>query len=204
MAQNHVISQSARCIKESESEYSFFSMRFHVSLQCFHKLGNTKIVLDSNRSMILLFHTSTCSRVFLHRLEDLMMQTGTADITLHHRNQGNLRFLYIQLRTKLWAFNFNWVLRIQQPICPYYPGSVFGGPCLSRVLNRTWAKSAGSVVNLLMYSRGQEGFTPNQWRDLHSFPLECAPSTLFFRENIHICFAKPFNFPQHLTTKQEE
>lgn len=62
----------------------------------------------------------------------------------------------------------------------------------------------GSMANLLMYSRGQEGFAPNQWRDLHSFPLECAPSTLCFRENIHLCFARLSNFPQHLTTKQEE
>lgn len=61
-----------------------------------------------------------------------------------------------------------------------------------------------SMANLLMYSRGQEGFAPNQCRDLHSFPLECAPSALCFGENIHLCFARPPNFPQHLTTKQEE
>lgn len=61
-----------------------------------------------------------------------------------------------------------------------------------------------SMANLLMYSRGQEGFAPNQWRDLHSFSLECAPSALCFDENIHLCFARPPNFPRHLTTKKEE
>lgn len=201
MAQNHVISQSARCIKESE--YSFFSMGFHVSLQCFHKLGNTKRVIDSNRSMILLFHTRARSRVFLHRLEDLMMQTshyiieikGISVFCIFNCAQSCGHLILIGF----WGYNSP-SAHIIQALC--LGGHAWAGYWIGpelRVLG-----PHGSVVNLLMYSRGQEGFTPNQWRDLHSFPLECAPSTLFFRENIHICFAKPFNFPQHLTTKQEE
>lgn len=61
------------------------------------------------------------------------------------------------------------------------------------------------MANLLMYSRGQEGFRTKSMEGFTQLsPGMCSIHTLLRGKTSTLCFARLSNFPRHLTTKQEE